>query len=109
MEVIEQRYLAADDLLGGRKTVAETVARFRDLADEDPLDVLQALRGTFPDATTDDDLFFMQVYHYAETQAQRQELDESCLRPLREELQRRQARGNLPASIPSTTRTSIAS
>jgi hypothetical protein len=91
MEVIEKRYDAADDLLMHRKTIPQTVARFREIAQDDPIDVLRALRDTFPDAASEDDLFFMQVISYVETQAARRNLDETSLEPIRQEWQRRQA------------------
>jgi hypothetical protein len=95
MEVIEKRYEAADDLLMQRKTIPQTIARFRELAQDDPIDVLRALRDTFPDAASDDDLFFMQVISYVETQASRRNLDDSHLESIRRELHERRAAGRV--------------
>jgi hypothetical protein len=98
-DVIERRYQAVEELLAGRKSIAETIARFRALAQEDPLNVLEALHATFPDASTEDDLFFMQVYNYAIAVTNHHYLDDAGLRPLREELRRRTANPTIPARV----------
>jgi hypothetical protein len=96
---IERRYQAVDDLLAGRKTVADTVACFRAIAHDDPADVRRGLQLLSPEISTEEDLFFMQVCHYAQALAQERRLDASSLQPLRDEAERRQTRNALSANI----------
>jgi hypothetical protein len=98
-QAVDRRYQAVEDLFAGRKTVAETVACFRAIAQEDPVDVLQGLQVLSPEVSTEEDLFFMQVCHYARALANQRQLDKSCLQPLRDEAERRQNKIALNAGI----------
>src|SRR5579859_3100455 len=62
---LQARHDAVDELLAGRQTFSETAARFRQVAAEDPNDVMRHLR-TFNSGRSDAELYYLHVILYVE-------------------------------------------
>lgn len=95
MEVGAERIGAVDELLSGKRTLRQTALRFRDLALEDPLDVMELLRLCHPADCDESELFYRQVLYYTSTRIRSLELSERRIQALEAEFESLRAAGQL--------------
>ena len=92
--VVNARYEAVEKLLSGDSSLSQTVRRFRELVQDDPLDVVVALGMVYPDCT-EDERFYLHVLAYAETVCNQRNLPSERLAPLKKEYEQRRRSGTL--------------
>jgi hypothetical protein len=94
-QVLQKRREAIRRLFGGQSTLLETAAQFRDIAVDDPCDVLRLLRRLHPDVTTVDELYCRQVLSYIRSEALLDGFPIAVVIPWEQELERLKERGDL--------------
>jgi hypothetical protein len=88
--VVAGRRDAVDDLLKGKANLAETAARFRHLAADDPNNIFRWLRQEFPTASCEEELHFRHVLLFAEARHKETARNESAVAEIRKEMSERE-------------------
>lgn len=89
-QIVANRHKAVDELLAGRQSLVQTVARFRELTAQSEFDVLPYLRHLHP-GVADEELYYRHVLMYVQSNPNRWNVSEDVVHLLYAEFDEYQA------------------